>query len=153
MKSLETQLQEKEQELRELRGRVGKSTIVVKLTESGLPTVAQARLRKRFEESGNLEELDRAITEEREYVSKVRKAGARGQRSEQQESNAQKQSLVESYQTMGLSEHEAKLAAGVENAVKDVNESEQRLFESAKAMGMSDAEAKAFAGPKHRESW
>lgn len=153
MKSLERQLQEAQEEIRKLRGQSGKSTLALKLTESGLPAAAQTRLRKHFEDSGNLDGLDRAITEERDYISKVRKATARGQQTELQEGNAQKQSLVENYQTMGLSEREARLAAGVETAIKNVSESEQRLFESAKAMGMSDAEAKAFAGPKRSKSW
>jgi hypothetical protein len=153
MKSLERQLQEAQEEIRRLRSRDGKNTLVLKLTESGLPAVAQARLRKRFEESGNPADLDKAITEERDYISKVRKASARGQVTEMQEANAQKLALVEGYRGLGLSESEARVAAGVEDAITNVTEAEQALFDAAKGMGMSEAEAKAFARGPRSESW
>ena len=153
MKSLERQLQEAQEEIRRLRSRDGKNTLVLKLTESGLPAVAQARLRKRFEESGNPTDLDKAITEERDYISKVRKASPRGQVTEMQEANAQKLALVEGYQKLGLSKSEARVAAGVEDAITNVTEAEQALFDAAKGMGMSEAEAKAFARGPRSESW
>ena len=149
MKSLEQQLLEKENELRDLRKAVGKAGLVQQLSESGLPAPAQARLRKRFEAAGNIDGLKTAITEEKEYLRKV---NASPRRVEQQQDTSQR-SLVECYQAFGLTEKEAKIAAGVEGAIGEIKESEQRLYDAAKAMGLSDAEAKAFSGPKQSLSW
>lgn len=53
-------------------------------------------------------------------------------------------SLVESYKALGLSDAEAKLAAGIEGALHVMKQSGTELYVAAKAMGMRDAEAKAF---------
>jgi hypothetical protein len=156
MKSIETQLAEKDAELRELRKTTNNQGLTLQLAESGLPPAAQARLRKRFESAGNLDGLKTAIAEEHEYIRQVRKAAARtgaGRSAEVQESDARTRSLVEGYQAFGLSEKEAKLAAGVEVAVEGVKESQEQLFHAAKSMGMSDAEAKAFSEPARSSSW
>jgi hypothetical protein len=156
MKSLEIQLAEKEAELVTLRKAVGKTGLVQQLSESGLPAAAQTHLRKRFESAHNLDGIKAAITEEHEYIRQVRKASARnqgGRTTETQESDAGKRSLFDGYRAFGLSEKEARLAAGIENAVDEINESQQKLYDAAKAMGLSDAEAKAFAEPQRSSSW
>jgi hypothetical protein len=157
MKSLEQQLLEKENEIRDLRKTAGKAALVQQLSESGLPAAAQARLRKRLESAQNLDGLGAAITDEREYIRQVRKANARsqdGRSTETQESDAGKRSLFDGYRAaFGLSEKEARLAAGIENAVDEINESQQKLYDAAKAMGLSDAEAKAVSEPKQSSSW
>jgi hypothetical protein len=140
MKSLETQLAEKDKELRELR----KVRLKQQLSDSGLPVPAQARIHKRFELAESLDSLGTAITEEKEYLRKVRAAPGRGR---QQEAESSKPDLVECYRTLGLTEAEAKIAAGVEGAVEEIKENQKQLFNAAKSMGMSDAEAKAFSEP------
>jgi len=156
MKSLETQLAEKEQELRDLRKTAGKAGLAQELSESGLPAAAQTRLRKRFESAANADGLRTAIREEREYIAAVRKANGRNRderTTEMRESDERKRSLVDGYRAFGLSEKEARLAAGVEDAVSEMKESQQQLYSAAKAMGMSDAEAKAFSEPQQSSSW
>jgi hypothetical protein len=142
VKSLERQLQEKDQELRDLRNKGGNTGGQKKsrqlISESGLPEPSQVRLRKRFQESENPDVVKRAIAEEQAFVRKVR-AGAGGQNQSDQAR------MVESFKLMGLSEKEAGIAAGVEVAVKDISESRQSLANAAKALGMSDAEAKLFS--------
>ena len=143
MKSLETQLHEKQQEIDELRRTPGKKTdsttrLIKELSESGLPAAAQHRLRKRFETSGKIESLREAIREERDYVNKVH-ASANGNNQDE------KQHLAESYRALGLSEKESAIAAGLEVTVKDVTEAHRRLANAAKLLGMSDAEAAVFS--------
>jgi hypothetical protein len=153
MKSVETQLAEKESELRELR----KTTIRLELKESGLPPFAQTRLMKRFEsESPNTGDVKKAIAEEQEYLRAVgwkRPRGSSGGTAEVSESDEQKNRLVECYKAMGLSEREAQLAAGVEDAVAAIQESEKGLYSAAKSMGMSDSEAKIFTELNRSSSW
>jgi hypothetical protein len=156
MKSIETQLVEKERELSALRKAANKTTLRLDLSESGLPAAAQTRIQKRFESAESLGDLKKAITEEHEYIRQARKANARSSSArlgELSESHQRSASLVEGYRAMGLSEKEAKLAAGMEDAVEDMKESQERLYNSAKSMGMSDAEAKAFSEPNRSSSW
>jgi hypothetical protein len=84
VKSLEQQLHEKDEELRELRKTSGKKTdigtrLIKELSESGLPATAQTRLRKRFEASGRIDGIKEAIAEEKSYVRQVR-ASASGEK-------------------------------------------------------------------------
>lgn len=69
--------------------------------------------------------------------------------------SSRRTTLVESYQSMGLSEAEAKVAAGVDRAIqsKNVNRAFKagRMFESALLMGFNEAEAAVFANPKLTE--
>jgi hypothetical protein len=156
MKSLETKLAEAEQELKELRKTASKAGLTQQLSESGLPAPAQARLRKRFEATGSIDGLKTAVAEEHEYVRQVRKASGRnqgGRTTETQEGDAQRRRLFEGYRAFGLSEKEANLAAGIENAVEEIKESEQKLFDAAKNLGLSDAEAKAFSQPARSPLW
>jgi len=53
--------------------------------------------------------------------------------------------LVESYKSLGLSEEQAQLAAGVERSITEKPVSLTRLAESFKALGMSDDQAKEAA--------
>lgn len=148
MKSIEQQLTEKEAELQQLRKSAGAGTIKQKLSESGLPPIAKDRLRKRFEKAGTVEGLDRAITEERDYVRQVRaQNGRRGNIPLEESGSSMEDRLVEGYKAIGLSDAEARVAAGIEGAVHTMKESETKLYGAAKAMGMTDAEAKLFASP------
>ena len=64
------------------------------------------------------------------------------------ESNAQTSdelSLVECYQTMGLTLKEAQVAAGVETTVVEMQESRRKLYDAAKGLGLTDAQADAFS--------
>ncbi|MGD1214307.1 MAG: hypothetical protein ABR861_04895 [Terriglobales bacterium] len=136
MKSLEQQLHEQDQELRELRKRVGKpgatTNLAQELSESRLPEAAQARLRKRLPATATKDVIRRAISEERELVRQIRMP-------------ANQDRLVESYKAIGLSEKEAKIAARVESAVKDVTESQSKLANAARLLGLSEKEAAVFA--------
>jgi hypothetical protein len=136
MRSLEQQLHEQDQELRELRKRVGKSgattSLVRELSESGLPDAAIARLRKKLPATASASAIKAAIAEEKNYVRGVLKSG-------------RSLELVDSYKSLGLSEKEAKIAAGVESAVENISESRQKLANAAKLLGLSDAESDVFS--------
>ena len=141
MKSLEQQLVEKDQELRELRKRVGKpgaakNSVQQLISESGLPAAAQSRLLKRLPATAAEDVVKVAIGAERDFVRKVRAGTNQGDQSTR---------LVESYKLMGLSEKQAQIAAGIETDVKNVTESRQSLANAARALGMSEAEAKIFS--------
>lgn len=135
MKSLEQQLAEKDQEIRELR----KTVITQELSESGLPEAAQARVRKRLRGSETAAEIKNAIAEEATYLRAVRAS----KKTTPKETDQATVELVESYKRMGLSEKEARIAAGVESAVEDISESRRSLREAFKFLGMSDTEADA----------
>jgi len=144
MKSLEEQLAEKDRELQELRRPGGKNAgkLVVQLSESGLPVAAQTRLAKRFESATNLDGLPKAIKEEHEYIRQVRKATARNNSGSTSEGDAR---LFESYKSLGLSDNEASIAAGVEKNIANIQESRKKLADAAKLLGLSDSEADAFS--------
>ena len=159
MKSLEQQLMEKDEEIRMLRQKLGKSAVATalaqELSESGLPEVAQARIRKRFETTGKADGIKAAIAEEQEYVREARKAirkqiNASGAASS---GAAPRVDLVDCYKAMGLSEKEARLAAGVESAVENITEARRELRNAAKSLGLNDAEADAFSRGPSAESW
>lgn len=137
MKSLEQQLAEKDAEIRELR----KSVITQQLSESGLPEAAQARVRKRLHGSETTNEIKNAIAEEANYLRAVRAS----KKPAQKETDQATVELVESYKRMGLSEKEARIAAGVESSVENISESRRALRESAKLLGLTDSEADAFS--------
>lgn len=59
---------------------------------------------------------------------------------------APREATVESYRLLGLTEAEAKIAAGVEKGVRSKNLN--KLFDSALALGLSEAEARVFANPE-----
>jgi hypothetical protein len=142
MKSLEHQLTEMQTEVLELRraaGKSGSSTSVTLISDSGLPPASQARLRKRIPLNEKADVVKAAITEEREYV---RSLGVQGKQDQGGADNAR---LVESYVFLGLTEKEAKIAAGVEVAVTNVSEARQRLANASKLLGLTDAQAAAFA--------
>jgi len=137
--SLEIQLTEAETELQQLRGTPRRtagdeSRISQELADSGLPAAAQERLKKRF--AGKIDGLKEAIAEEKKYVRKVRAAGATSDSTQ----------LVESYRGLGLSDREAKLAAGVETAIEGTAESRQRLTKAAKTLGMTESETADLLG-------
>jgi len=147
MKSLEQQLNEQAEEIRQLRGSPGRSTTTVAqlLSDSGLPPASQARLRKKIPLNEKADAVKAAITEEREYVRKLGQ-GKQNQGDGFDLSVSELGSrLVESYIALGLSTAEAKIAAGVETAVTNVSESRQKLANAAKTLGLSDAQAAAFA--------
>jgi hypothetical protein len=151
MKSLETQLHEAQQEIRKLQGKDSLNTVAKKLAESGLPKIAQERLAKRLQSAGIIEERDiqKAIAEEHDYVRQVQKASGK-KTTRTSESNAQTSdelSLVECYQTMGLTLKEAQVAAGVETTVVELKESRKKLHDAGKSLGLTDAEADAFSTP------
>jgi hypothetical protein len=145
MKSLEQQLSEQDQELRELRKRVGKAALPTNLTrqlsESGLPDVSQSRLRKRLRGSESASEIKAAIAEERTLVRSVRTRNQGGHVLDLVEADR----LVEGYRRIGLNEREARIAANVEEAVKGVQQNQAKLANAAKLLGMSDAECAVFA--------
>ena len=139
VKSLEQQLNEQAEELRQLRGAGGKSTTVAQLlSESGLPPSAQARLRKRIPITEKADVVKAAITDEKEYIRKLGLQGTQNQ-------GADSARLVESYKFLGLSEKESKLAAGVEVAVTNVTEARQKLANAGKLLGLTDAQAAVFS--------
>ncbi len=140
MKSLEMQLHEQAEEIRQLRGAGGKSTVAQLLYDSGLPPVSQARLRKSIPitEKADISIVKAAITKEKEYIRKLGYQGTQNQ-------GADSTRLVESYVALGLNEKEAKIAAGVEAAVGDVSEARQRLQNAGKLLGLSDAQARVFS--------
>jgi hypothetical protein len=141
MKSLEQQLTEMSAEVRELRraaGKSGTSTSVSQLlSDSGLPPASQARLRKRIPISETAAVVKAAITEEREYVRKLGLSA--------QNHGADSTRLYESYVSLGLTEKEARIAAGLEVAVTNVSESRQKLANAAKLLGLNEKEAAAFS--------
>jgi hypothetical protein len=142
MKSLEQMLHEKDEELRELRKKVGKSgatSLARELSESGLPEAAIARLKRKLPANASTAVVKAMITEEKNYVLGVR-AGAH-----RQSQDSQALELVEGYKALGLSEKEAKIAARVESAVKDVNESQARLANAVRLLGLSEKEAAVFS--------
>ena len=155
MKSLEQQLKEKDDELRELRQKVSGSTVSTYLTqelsESGLPEVARARIRKQFQTATKTDGIKEAIAEERDYVRQARAGASR--RSAQSDNSPRTVDLVDCYRQFGLSKKEAELAAGVEDSVKNLNESEEKLFDAAKGMGLSELEAEWFVDTNRRTTW
>jgi hypothetical protein len=132
VKSLEQQLHEQAEEIRQLRGSGGRSTTAAQklISDSGLSPDSKARLRKRIPLNEKADVVEAAITAERDVV----KAAI-----------AKTASLYESYISLGLSEKEAKIAAGVETAVTSVTEARQQLSDAGKLLGLSDAQAAHFS--------
>ena len=131
MKTLEQQLQESQSEIARLKGELTESqkatgkakaseAFAKMLTESKLPQVAKDRLVKQFAEAISVEGMKEAIVAEQEYVKslstgKTTKNLGVEQNGTHEESDPVKvdeATFVESYRKMGLSEKEAKLAAG-----------------------------------------
>ena len=143
MKSLEQQLNEAQAEINRLRGLLGdKGKTLKKVQESGLPAVAQERVMKRVAADGT--DVDRVITEEKRYLREVG-AHKKGKTLDLVEREDLTERMVKGYMAAGLSEKEARLAAGLEDAVEKLSESEKHLYDSAKSIGMSDAAATGFA--------
>jgi hypothetical protein len=141
MKSLEQQLQEsnaqlaaKTKELTEANTKLAESEKTAKkaaasaeltklLSESKLPEPAQKRIQKQFAEALSTDGMKEAIDDMKELTKTLSSgsgvkhmgAGANGtQESDGGSNNADHQKLlVEAYQSAGMSEKEAKLAAGV----------------------------------------
>jgi len=91
------------------------------LSESKLPEAAQNKIKKQFAEATKVEGMKEAITEEAEYLKTLgaptktsKNLGASQNGTDATEAAAETQaSLVKGYQLMGLSEADAKVAAGV----------------------------------------
>lgn len=142
MKSVETQLQEANTQLQavtkenaELKTKVqesektaAKATVAAELTklmtESKLPEVSQARIRKQFAEAVKTEGIAAAIKEEQDYLKQVgasakpvtpKNLGAADNGTAQEsDANAKKPNLEEAFKLLpGMSEKDAKLAAAL----------------------------------------
>jgi hypothetical protein len=113
VKSLEQQLHEQDQELRELRKRVGKpgatTNLAQELSESRLPEAAQARLRKRLPATATKDVIRRAISEERELVRQI---AARVESAVKDVTESQSK-LANAARLLGLSEKEAAVFARI----------------------------------------
>jgi hypothetical protein len=92
------------------------------LTESKLPEIAQKKIQKQFSEAVSTEGMKEAVDAEKEYIkslqpgSGVRNLGEKHNGMQESGGEADKAAgiaLVEGYKRAGLSESEAKIAAGV----------------------------------------
>lgn len=125
MKTLEEQLKEATDKLAILEA---EKTVAVKaaaqasisnlLTESKLPALAQAKLKKQFEASTSIEGVAEAILAEVEYLAAVaptatvaKKNGAEENASESSDPVKTKTNLTEAFKLIGLDEASAKIAA------------------------------------------
>lgn len=140
MKSLEQQLQEANTQLAAEKKRADEATtkltesektakrataaaeLTKLLTESKLPEAAQKRIREQFKEAESTEKMKEAIDAEKEYIkslqpgSGVRNMGEKHNGVQESAPADEKDSalqLVEGYKRAGLTEAEAKIAAGV----------------------------------------
>lgn len=137
LKTLEQQLQESQTALATANAKVTeletkltesdkatkKATAAIELTkllsESGLPTKAQERLRKQFAEAVEVTGMKEAIDEEKEYIKSftgkpavVKNMGTENNGTQESDNgDGKKPNLVESFQLLGMSEKEAQLAA------------------------------------------
>lgn len=139
MKSVETQLQEAQTQIgtltkenadlktkfEEAQTAAAKATVAVELTkqltESKLPEVSQARIRKQFAEAVKTDGIAAAIKEEAEYVKSLganvttkKNLGAGDNGTTRESDQTQKPNLEEAFKLMpGMSEKDAKLAASL----------------------------------------
>jgi hypothetical protein len=112
--TLETQIAESEKTSRKATAAAELSKL---LTEAKLPKPAEDRIRSQFKEAEKVEGMKEAIASEQEYIRSITPAkGVKnlgGKDNIQEGSDEKKVNLVESFQRMGLSEAEAKIAAQI----------------------------------------